>query len=92
MMFSSSYYAFEQAAIKNPVRVVEDGQQAVDYLAGNGKFAGRSQFPMPCLMLLDLKLPIMMGLDVLRWIKDRPELHTLVVIVGAGAAGGGEGD
>ncbi len=74
-------YAFEQAGIKNPLRVVEDGQGAIDYLSGNGKYADRSQFPMPCLILLDLKLPIMMGLDVLRWIKEQPDLHTLVVIV-----------
>jgi len=74
-------YAFERAGISNPVRVVEDGQQAIDYLSGSGKFGDRAQFPMPRLMLLDLKLPVIMGLDVLRWIKERPELHTLVVVV-----------
>jgi len=74
-------YAFEQAGIKNPLRVVDDGQQAIDYLAGSGKFAERSQYPLPALILLDLKLPVMMGLDVLRWIKEHPEYHTLVVIV-----------
>src|SRR4051812_17763959 len=74
-------YAFEQAGIRNPTRVAENGQEAIDYLAGNGKFADRSQYPTPAIVLLDLKLPMVMGLDVLRWIKGRPELHTLLVIV-----------
>jgi DNA-binding response OmpR family regulator len=74
-------YAFQAAGITNPMQVVEDGQQAIDYLAGIGKFANRTLHPMPCLVLLDLKLPIKMGLDVLRWIRQQPALQTLLVIV-----------
>ena len=74
-------YAFEQAGIKNPIRVVCDGQEAINYLAGNGKFADRLQYPIPALLLLDLKLPVLMGLDVLRWIKEQAELQTIIVIV-----------
>jgi|SRR3954467_3670022 len=74
-------YAFEQAGIKNPTRIVADGQEAIDYLSGAGKFTDRSQFPVPALVLLDLKLPVIMGLDVLRWIKEQPDLRTLLVVV-----------
>jgi CheY-like chemotaxis protein len=74
-------YAFESAGITNPLQVVEDGQQAIDYLAGIGKFANRTQYPIPCLVVLDLKLPVKMGLDVLRWIRQQPALQTLLVIV-----------
>jgi CheY-like chemotaxis protein len=74
-------YAFEAAGIGNPLQVVEDGQEAVEYLSGAGKYADRGQFPMPCLVLLDLKLPVKSGHDVLRWIQQQPALRLLVVIV-----------
>ena len=74
-------YAFQAAGITNPLQVVDDGQQAIDYLAGTAKFANRAQYPLPCLVVLDLKLPVKMGLDVLRWIRQEPPLQTLLVIV-----------
>lgn len=72
--------AFKAAAIENPLQVAVDGQEAIDYLAGAGKFADRNAFPLPCLMLLDLKLPRKTGHEVLKWIRDRPDLATLIVI------------
>ena len=74
-------YAFEVAGIHNPIQVVEDGQQAIDYLAGAGKFADRARYPFPRLVLLDLKLPVKMGLEVLRWLQTNPDLRTLLVLV-----------
>jgi CheY-like chemotaxis protein len=74
-------YAFENAGITNPLQVVHDGQAAVDYLAGANQYADRSRFPLPSLVLLDLKLPLKMGLDVLRWIHDQPHLRSLLVII-----------
>ena len=74
-------YAFETANITNPLHVATDGAQAIDYLAGRGKYSDRARFPLPCLILLDLKLPIKMGLDVLRWIHQQPHLGNLLVIV-----------
>jgi CheY-like chemotaxis protein len=74
-------YAFQTAGITNPLQVVEDGQEAINYLAGKGKYADRTQYPLPCLVLLDLKLPRRSGLDVLRWIQEQPALQMLVVIV-----------
>lgn len=74
-------YAFEQAGIRNPLHPVEDGQHAIDYLAGNGKYSDRAKFPLPCIVLLDLKMPGVSGLDVLRWIKEQPHLASILVIV-----------
>jgi CheY-like chemotaxis protein len=67
--------------ITNPLHVAEDGQQAIDYLAGVGQFADRAQFPLPGLVLLDLKLPVKTGLQVLEWIREQPGLETLLVII-----------
>lgn len=74
-------YAFKQAEIHNPVQVVTDGQQAIDYLSGNGPYANRTQFPFPCLILLDLKMPIKMGMQVLQWIRNQPALKSVIVII-----------
>lgn len=74
-------YAFERAGINNPLEVVEDGQQAMDYLAGAGRYADRERHALPCLVLLDLKLPVRVGLEVLRWIREQPALQTLLVVV-----------
>ena len=64
-------HAMTKAGVTNPVQVATDGQQAIDYLQGTGKFADREKFPFPCLVLLDLKLPYVMGLDVLKWIREQ---------------------
>jgi CheY-like chemotaxis protein len=74
-------YAFENAGIGLPIHVAEDGQYAIDYLAGDGKYSNRDEYPLPSLVLLDLKLPVKMGLDVLRWIRQQPALNTLLVVV-----------
>lgn len=74
-------HAFRQAGIHNPLRAVSDGQEAVDYLQGVGKYADRQRFPLPGLLLLDLKLPRMMGLQVLEWIRADPRFNTLIVVV-----------
>ena len=77
--------ALNRAAVANPVHVVTDGQQAIDYLKGEGKFADREQFPMPCLVLLDLKLPFVMGFEVLSWIRQQPGMTVPVVILSSSA-------
>jgi CheY-like chemotaxis protein len=73
--------AFLQAAIVNPVQVATDGQMAIDYLSGLGAFANRRKYPLPGLVLLDLKLPRRSGREVLEWIRAQPGLKKLVVIV-----------
>ena len=73
--------AMQTADVLNPLRVASDGQEAIDYFKGTGKFVNREEFPLPCLVLLDLKLPRVMGLDVLKWIRQQPEVAVIVVIL-----------
>jgi len=73
--------AFKQAGITHPLIVVENGKKALDYLAGTGAYASRGQHPLPCLLLLDLNMPGRSGLELLKWIRRRPDLSTLPVLV-----------
>jgi len=79
--------AMTKVGVANPIQTVTDGQQAIEYLQGAGEFADREKFPLPCLVLLDLKLPHVMGLDVLRWIREQPEAGLIVIVL----TGSGEG-
>jgi CheY-like chemotaxis protein len=67
--------ALQGAHVVNPLHIVEDGQEALDYLSGNGKFADREQYPLPAVVFLDLKLPFISGHDVLAWIRQRKEFE-----------------
>ncbi|MBI3849005.1 MAG: response regulator [Verrucomicrobia bacterium] len=73
--------AFKKAGVDLPMHVATHGQEALDYFQGRGRFAKREDFPLPCLVLLDLKLPFVMGLGLLRWIREQPELESTVVII-----------
>ena len=73
--------AFDRVGIRNPLSVVHNGQEAIDYLGGKGAFAARKKHPLPGLLLLDLKMPWMDGFDVLAWLRKRPEFNTLPVVV-----------
>lgn len=76
-------YAMKKAGVGDPIQVATDGQQAIDYLKGAGPFADRQKFPLPCLVLLDLKLPYVMGLEVLRWIRTQSGLAMPVIMLTA---------
>lgn len=73
--------ALRDAGIANPVRILEDGQQAVEYLSGAGEFSDRGQNPLPMIVFLDLKLPFKSGHEVLAWIRQQPQFAKLIVIV-----------
>jgi len=73
--------AFERARLTTPLVAVGDGQEAVDYLAGNGSFANRGTHLLPSLLILDLKMPRMTGFDVLKWLSARPEFKDLPVVI-----------
>ena len=73
--------AFVRAHIFNPMQVVHSGDEAIAYLAGEGKFANRAEHPLPALLLLDLKMPGRDGFDVLRWVRNHPTLSGLRVLV-----------
>lgn len=74
-------YAFARAQVQTSLHSVADGQLAIDYLAGTGEYADRTRFPLPCLVLLDIKLPRRTGLEALQWIRAQPELRALLVIM-----------
>ncbi len=72
--------AFAGAGIYHPVRVMTDGQHAIDYLAGGDAIEHQQTHPLPSLVLFKLKLPHHPGLEVLQWIRMQPSLRALVVI------------
>ena len=73
--------AFDKARMGNPVQVVGDGDAAVEYLSGTGRYVDRKQFPLPILILLDLKLPRRSGLEVLEWLRAQDALRRLPVVM-----------
>src|SRR5260370_39803334 len=73
--------AFERGGIPNPLQVVRDGEEAIEYLQGFGKYRNREEYPLPALILLDLKMPGMDGFEVLQWIRSQPGLGSVPVVV-----------
>ncbi len=73
--------AFHEARLLNAIHVASDGQAALDYLFGRGNYADRITYPLPNLVLLDLKLPGIDGFEVLRQIKSTPILKRLPVVI-----------
>jgi two-component system response regulator len=73
--------AFHEAKLLNTIHVASDGQEALDYLFGRDQYADRNKFPMPNLVLLDLKLPRIDGFEVLRQIKSTPTLKRLPIVI-----------
>ena len=73
--------AFKTAGVANPIQIVRSGKEAVAYLSGQGKFANRAEFPLPRIVLLDLRMPGMDGYDVITWIRQQKGLQGLPVLV-----------
>lgn len=75
-----------ESGLISSLRVLSSAEEAQLYLAGEGQYADRSRYPLPSLMLLDLKLRRMSGLEFLRWIRQNPAFRGISVIVLSGAA------
>jgi CheY-like chemotaxis protein len=75
----------ERARLANPVLALQRGDDAFDYLAGEGAYTDRQAHPMPVLLLLDLHVPGRDGLDILAWIRKEPELGDLPVVMFSGS-------
>jgi CheY-like chemotaxis protein len=73
--------AIRKAKLANPIQVATNGEEAIAYLAGDPPYADRHRFPLPILILLDLKLPRKSGLEVLEWLRGCPQLRRINVVV-----------
>jgi CheY-like chemotaxis protein len=73
--------AFTKANVLNPLHRLDSAEEAVAYLTGSGKYRNRAEYPLPSLLLLDLKLPGMSGHDFLKWLRQQPEFRSLRVVV-----------
>src|SRR5437867_13449550 len=73
--------AFQKAGLPHILKVVSDGSDAIDYLSGRGEYSDRQRFPLPFLVLLDLKMPGTDGFDVLQWARAQPEFKRLLIVV-----------
>jgi len=79
-------HAFAKAGLSHVIVDVRNGQQAINYLNGTGLYTDRQQHPLPNLVLLDLKMPLMDGFEVLAWTQTRAGLKTLPIIVLSGSS------
>ncbi len=73
--------AWKKNNIVNPLYIVNDGEECMDYLYQRGKYAESDSAPKPSILLLDIKMPKMDGLAVLKQIREDKELHRLPVII-----------
>jgi CheY-like chemotaxis protein len=76
--------AYKNIGMVLPVHFVSDGEAAIEYLNGVGRFQDRSQFPLPALLLLDLKMPRKNGLEVLEWLRQS-SCRELIVVMFSGS-------
>ncbi|MGH7968385.1 MAG: response regulator [Limisphaerales bacterium] len=74
-------FAWEQANVKPPLVAVTSGMEALRYFERQGQFSDAERYPFPSLVLLDLRMPRMNGLEVLEWMRAQPKLWGLVVVV-----------
>jgi CheY-like chemotaxis protein len=73
--------AFKLVGIDHPLRIVPDGKSAIEFLSALDGRSTREEFPMPCLLLLDLKMPRESGFDVIRWARACPATSALPIVV-----------
>lgn len=78
--------AFAKAGLEDSLKIVADGQNAIDYLAARSSFANRQDYVVPSLVLLDLHLPAVSGFQVLKWIRERPNFQSLPVVIFSSSA------
>src|SRR6185503_466141 len=73
--------AFSAVQAKCQMQAVGDGAEAIDYLRGVDDYSDRGRFPVPALILMDLKMPRMDGFEFLEWIRREPGLRLIPVVV-----------
>ena len=73
--------ALRKCAAANPLQVVRSGEEAIEYLKGEGRYSNWAEFPLPDVVLLGLKLTGLDGFEVLKWIREQAGLKRLRVVV-----------
>ena len=73
--------AFKKAEFNSPLQEVHNAEEAIAYLKGEGVYSDRNHYPLPSVMLLDLKLPMQNGFDVLGWARTQPAFKRLSIII-----------
>jgi CheY-like chemotaxis protein len=73
--------ALKKARLANPLQIVRDGEEAIAYLSGVGRYFDRDKYPFPILLLLDLNMPRLNGFDVLNWLRGQSFRNHLLVAV-----------
>ena len=77
--------ALSRAGINGSVWFVKNGREAIDYLQGRGKYVDRSQYPFPKIVITDLKMPGLNGLELLEWLRSHPDCKVLPTILMSGS-------
>ena len=73
--------AFKKAGVVGRIHVCKDGEDAQDYLRGDGDYADRNKFPVPKILITDLKMPRCNGFELLQWVRDHPECSVIPTII-----------
>ena len=73
--------ALQKGGSEQPLYWVPDGEEAIAYLRGDGKYADRQQYPFPMTLITDLKMPRKSGFELLQWIKEHPSCSVIPAIV-----------
>ncbi|HYE30950.1 MAG TPA: response regulator [Methylomirabilota bacterium] len=73
--------ALKKNSISNPVFIVRDGVEGIEYITGAGKFGDRDAFPSPGCIVADLKMPRLGGLEFLAWLRDHPDFAVIPTLV-----------
>jgi CheY-like chemotaxis protein len=73
--------AFDELGYGERIHFARDGKEAVQYIAGIGQYADRSRFPFPCLVMTDLKMPVMNGLELIKWLREESLCKTIPAFI-----------
>jgi len=74
-------FAFKKAGVENPVRELHNGEEAIAYLSGDGHYADRERYPLPCIIISDLKMPGVDGFEFLEWLQMHTEFARVPKLV-----------
>lgn len=78
-------FAFSKSGVNAQLRFVHNGHEAIAYLEGHAPYDNPELYPRPNLLILDLKMPLLGGFEVLKWLQAQPKLKTLPVVVHSGS-------